>query len=492
MTKPRQTVGLAIIAKNEAEALPRLLASIEGAFDRVVLLDTGSTDKTISVFAAWARKQSELTFSTGRFTWVDDFSVARIAADQLLMFGKVDPPATAREPLVDWTCWADCDDTIVNPEQLREMANDARPEVRAFIFGYDYAQHPATGRTMCHLRRERLVRAGAGSWVGRVHEAQTVDGQSSMVPDAVCHWKHHKQAQGDDAMGASNERNLKILHAWVEDEPDDPRVVGYLGTEHAVRGELAEAVVFFERYMGLKTGWDEERAQMCRKLASAYLHVERIADAESVALQALALLPSWPDTYLTLAEVALTRGEAPKAIFHAERALQLGVPQSLLIINPFDYVCHPHRLIGAARATMRDWDGAVEAGDRALAFDPADVALRAGVNQWRAEAKREHTAQTYILAARQLVAHDEQGKALTLLEDCVPVFAQDHEHVVQLRSQVRERLLWTRRAEDFAEHYETGGSKPEDFIADDQIAPLCEALPRVGFLVAGLQEQMAA
>ena len=35
------------ITKNEAENLPRLIASLDGFADRVVIVDTGSTDNTV-------------------------------------------------------------------------------------------------------------------------------------------------------------------------------------------------------------------------------------------------------------------------------------------------------------------------------------------------------------------------------------------------------------------------------------------------------------
>ncbi|EEP60140.1 glycosyltransferase, partial [Sulfurihydrogenibium yellowstonense] len=40
-------VSACIIAKNEENNLPRLLESIKGKFDEIVLVDTGSTDKTV-------------------------------------------------------------------------------------------------------------------------------------------------------------------------------------------------------------------------------------------------------------------------------------------------------------------------------------------------------------------------------------------------------------------------------------------------------------
>jgi len=48
------TVGLAIIARDEQDDLPQLLASVEGHFDQVALLDTGSKDDTVGVFLRWA------------------------------------------------------------------------------------------------------------------------------------------------------------------------------------------------------------------------------------------------------------------------------------------------------------------------------------------------------------------------------------------------------------------------------------------------------
>jgi hypothetical protein len=94
------------------------------------------------------------------------------------------------------------------------------------------------------------------------------------------------------------------------------------------------------------------------------------------------------------------------------------------------------------------------------------------------------------MCAELLVNHDEQLKARDLLE-CVPHFAFEHPKIVEMRSMVKERLLWANNPEAYANHYEYGGSKPEDFIKDEQIDELCEYLPRTNFLLEGLKEQHA-
>jgi tetratricopeptide (TPR) repeat protein len=479
----RPTVGLALIVRDEADTLPALLASIDGAFDRVALLDTGSTDDTVAVFQAWAAKQSGMTFAVGNFEWVDDFAAARAAADHLLLYG----PVIGGPPMVDWTCWADADDEIRGAHNLRELAASAPPELGAFGFGYDYARGPA-GECVCYLKRERLVRAGAGRWTGRVHEAQLVAGGVHWVGADVAEWVHRKP---DTAVAASSPRNRRILRAWAKDEPHNPRVLSYLGTEYAAIGKLKEALRWFGRYLKVESEWPEERAQAHRRMAQCRLALGDVDGAIDLALQALRVHPHWPDSYLTLAEGHYERGEYEKAAAWAERVLELGAPDTLLIINPLDYSVAPRVCLAGALGEMGRFADAIAVGERALQEAPHE-SLEAALQKWRAREKRERTAQRVIAYAQLLVTHDEQAKALQLLEDCVPHYAVDHPEVVACRSQIRERVLFATDPDAYAAHYADGGHKPEDWHTDEQAAAIAASLPRAAFLIEGLRDQAGA
>jgi len=469
------TIGLALISKNEEATLPTLLASIEGAFDRVVLLDTGSTDDTVRIFREWAQEAPQQGVSTevDTFEWVDDFAAARTAAEELLM----------REP-VEFVCWADCDDEIVGAKNLRQLCDHCPNEAVALVADYAYA-HDQQGNCVCTLRRERVVRAGHGTWTGRVHEAQLLNGPTVPIDPAHCVWVHRKPME--DAPHSSD-RNLRILTRWNEEEPDQPRILAYLGTELAAQGQHEQAVAWFDQYLAAGSGWPEECAQVHRKLAASLMALGDLERAVGVALKGLLVVPGFADNYLSLAQATYLQGRHQEAIFWAHETLRLGQPDTLLILNPLDYVVEPRYVLCASHTARGEWQEALTHGEQALQIVPYHGLLAQGVAFARREAKIHHTAHTFAGAARLLVAHDEQSKALTVLEDCVPHFAVDHPEVVGLRSAVRERLAFIDAPDAYERHYQEGGSKPEDAVED--YAGVCEHLPRARFLLDGLLEQI--
>ena len=64
------TISLCMIVKNEEQVLARCLESVKDIVDEIVLVDTGSEDKTREI----ARKYTEKIYE---FIWQDDFAAAR-------------------------------------------------------------------------------------------------------------------------------------------------------------------------------------------------------------------------------------------------------------------------------------------------------------------------------------------------------------------------------------------------------------------------------
>jgi Glycosyltransferases involved in cell wall biogenesis len=64
------TISLCMIVKNEEAVLRRCLDSVKETVDEIIIVDTGSVDKTKEIAAEYTPKVYD-------FVWIDDFSAAR-------------------------------------------------------------------------------------------------------------------------------------------------------------------------------------------------------------------------------------------------------------------------------------------------------------------------------------------------------------------------------------------------------------------------------
>ena len=64
------TVSLCMIVKNEEDVLARCLRSAMDVVDEIVIVDTGSTDRTREIAGRFTSRVYD-------FTWIDDFAAAR-------------------------------------------------------------------------------------------------------------------------------------------------------------------------------------------------------------------------------------------------------------------------------------------------------------------------------------------------------------------------------------------------------------------------------
>ena len=85
------TLSLCMIVKNEEDVIGRCLKCVKDIFDEIIVVDTGSDDKTTEIVKKY-------TNNLYYFKWIEDFAAARNYA-----FSK----ATK-----DYIMWLDADDII--------------------------------------------------------------------------------------------------------------------------------------------------------------------------------------------------------------------------------------------------------------------------------------------------------------------------------------------------------------------------------------------
>ena len=85
------TISLCMIVKNEEKHIARCLDSVAELVDEIIIVDTGSTDRTVEI-------ASNYTAKVYSHPWTDDFSEARNYS-----FSKAS---------MDYCMWMDADDIL--------------------------------------------------------------------------------------------------------------------------------------------------------------------------------------------------------------------------------------------------------------------------------------------------------------------------------------------------------------------------------------------
>lgn len=408
-------ISLGMIVRNEGRTIYNCLMSALPFVDEVVIGLAGeSTDNTTDEIARALKEFPDLAHEVFAVGWEDDFSKARN-----IVLEKCHS---------EYFLWIDGDDELVGGDKLRGYI-DRYPNVNAFYMGYDYARDEF-GNNFCFLIRERLVKRGAGwKWIGAIHEVLSPATQiiGFNVTDALV--RHHKPADKH-----SPTRNLDILYAQLEaSEPNpDPRILAYLGSENAGRGNLTEAILHWRRFVKL-SGWDEEKYQTQVKIANGYLQMGNVGKALTEAYGAIEIKPDWPDAYL-----ALARAYASEPVKRYDIALEWlkvvaakPVPQTMLIVNPQEYSYDVSVMIALCYSQLGDWEMALKNYQQAYSFKQEPLIAEQIVSLQR-EVDAIEVLGAFSKLREFLARHDEWLKVRQLF-DVVPHYLQRHSSIDELR-----------------------------------------------------------
>lgn len=292
------TLSLCMIVRNEEQWLGRCLASVNGVVDEVVIVDTGSTDRTLDIATAYHPVVIH-------HAWQDDFALARNAG--------------LERATRDWILVLDADE---------ELEAESGRRIREVIAGTS-----ADGLTLCvrNLMPEGELQTHEDLMITRlfrnrpdyryeqpIHEQirPSIERHGGTVAATDLVIIHHgyaqKSAQGRDLRA---ERNLRLLEKALAASPTDPYLHYQLGVTHKSLGNNQAAYASLRRAveLGANTLGGETVDRLYMKLAQLALASDGFADAVRYATESLTRNPESVVSLHVLALAHMFQGDVRQA-----------------------------------------------------------------------------------------------------------------------------------------------------------------------------------
>jgi tetratricopeptide (TPR) repeat protein len=355
-------LSLCMVVKDEEENLTHCLESVGDAVDEVVVVDTGSRDRTKGVAA-------ELGCHVHSFSWIGDFSAARnFSVDKAQ--GK-------------YILWLDADDRMRPSE--REKLKALKPWLsesegkEAFYFRVINQDEAGSKGEFIQVRLFPNI-LGA-RFEGRIHEQiyhvlQGLGIRLSKLDIVIDH-------MGYDDAGTKSEkarRNLGFLMEELENDPESPYLHFHIANTYSAMGEHAKSIEHYERIRtlpDLEKRYPGSLSRVLLEMASSYHKMGHMQSVGEVLLEHNASFPqSWLGRFF-LAEFYVQQGRWQEAIglmdslhnqeLHAD-IFPVPLDDIRLKIPLYSGQCH--EALGDAQLAVKDFE-------RALKYRPHDPEILA-------------------------------------------------------------------------------------------------------------------
>jgi hypothetical protein len=276
-----------MIVRNESARIVRALASVANCVDELVVLDTGSTDATVTLArSAGAR--------VAHFDWCDDFAAARNAALDLTD--------------ADWNVVIDADEWIdeagIELLSLRHTAPDFVGTLRV-----DSQFDTPLGVSVSPSWLPRVLPRGV-RYEGAVHEQPKHALPVRRLATVLAH-----DGYRSEALKAKAGRNADLLARALSQAPDDAYLHYQIGKDHDVYERYLDACTHFSRsraceeasgavvtLAGTTPGWHHDRlVREMHALKKCRQHAQAVLLAEN----AMAAWQHSPDFFFALGDLLL-------------------------------------------------------------------------------------------------------------------------------------------------------------------------------------------
>jgi glycosyltransferase involved in cell wall biosynthesis len=306
-----QTLSLCMIVKDEEEMLPRSLAAVKGAVDEIIVVDTGSTDRTVEIAESFGA-------TVIHHEWTGDFAGARNVSFDA---------ATS-----DWIIYLDADEVLIadDRDRLRELTGRVWREA-FYLVETNYTGDIADGEALTHNALRVFRNRDEYRFEGRLHEqiAQTLPTfNPERIEASTVRIEHFGYLATVRDAKEKSRRNIELLEKQRAEGGSGPFLHFNLGSEYAASGQSVASLREF------KKAWEHLQnggmggygfvPSLAARLTKAYRVNGDFAGARRQADEGLEMFPGFTDLILEKGHSYAQEGRYAEAAVEFERCLELG------------------------------------------------------------------------------------------------------------------------------------------------------------------------
>ena len=343
-----------LIVKDEEKTLGRVLECAKKIADEIVVVDTGSTDKSMEIAKSYTDK-------IYYFEWCDDFSKARNFA-----FSKASK---------EYLMWLDADDFIDDDNIAKIIQYKAKNKHYDVVFMRYATVFDKNGKPTFCFKRERIVKnLPQFRFVDPIHEVIIPSGK---IIDLDITIEHRKEKESDPL------RNLKIYENLMRKGiPFSSRMQFYYANELFYTNDFEKAINIYEDYL-LKPAYVENQIQACLNLAKCYYKLEETAKAKQTLFRSFNFDIPRAELLCELSLYLINENLFNQAIYWLKKAI--GKPNykkgGFILPDCYDFV--PYYNLAFCEYKMNHIKSAIKYAKKAFSIKPADDSVKHNLNFYK-------------------------------------------------------------------------------------------------------------
>ncbi len=217
-------LSIGMIVKNEEKYLDECLTALRPILDalpsELIIVDTGSTDKTVEIAKSHTKK-------VYHFKWIDDFAAAR--------------NETLKYATGEWYMFVDADEILQDATEIIEFFTSKEYKkydcARYYIKDFNSEDKDIFTKDLMH---RMFKRTDATRFVGLVHEYISVGKNRAILSDTIFNHYEYMMTSREE-VEAKADRNINLMLKMTETN-DDPNLRKHIAESYRFKGDIEKAI----------------------------------------------------------------------------------------------------------------------------------------------------------------------------------------------------------------------------------------------------------